>query len=214
MNIKELALPDGPIGVSVSGGADSAILLYFLMKHHKHKIYIVTVAARNKYLRSSKKSLDVVAKIVELTENEDYEHRIRYVNEQTRDTLFDELAQLYNSGSIIKFYTGVTANPPDEVTFSREHFSSLTTEDEERTPSQVRSINIGQAVVTPWTNIDKKVIARMFENEGLLDKLFPLTSSCEWYENMPYTAGIDPYKDHCGKCWWCEERLWGFGRLV
>ena len=174
VNIEELALPDGPIGVSVSGGADSALLLYLLMKHHKHKIYIVTVAARDKYLRNPKKSLDVVAKIIELTENENYEHRIKYVNQQSMDTLFNELYQLYNSGSIIKFYTGVTANPPDEVTFSREHFSSLTAEDGERTPNQVRSINIGQAVVTPWTNIDKKAIAQMFENEGLLDTLFPL----------------------------------------
>ena len=44
----EIELPEGPIGVSVSGGADSAILLYFLMKYHKHKIYITTLADRSK----------------------------------------------------------------------------------------------------------------------------------------------------------------------
>lgn len=210
----EIELPEGPIGVSVSGGADSAILLYFLMKYHKHKIYITTLADRSKYLRNPKKSLDVVAKIVELTKNENYEHMIRYVNQQTEENLFKDLTFLIENKQIIKFYQGVTANPPDDILHSNKHFSTLTTENHERNPNEFR-VTDTTSMTRPWTNIDKKIIAKMYKNEGLLETLFPLTGSCEWQEHMPYiNNGVDPYKDYCGKCWWCEERLWGFNRLI
>jgi len=41
----------------------------------------------------------------------------------------------------------------------------------------------------------------------LLDSLFPITRTCE--ENA-YDPTIVP---HCGECVWCQERLWGFGKL-
>ena len=211
----EIELPEGPIGVSVSGGADSAILLYFLMKYHKHKIYITTLADRSKFIRNPKKSLDIVAKVVELTENENYEHKIKYVNQQNDKNIFKDLITMHENGTIINFYQGITANPPDEITFNKEYFSSLTTEDKIRSPNFIRTIDVdGGFMVRPWTNIDKKAIAQMYIDEGLLDILFPLTGSCEWQEHMPFTEGVNPYTEYCGKCWWCEERIWGFGRIV
>lgn len=209
----EFELPNGPIGVSVSGGADSAILLYFLMKYHKHKIYITTLADRSKFIRNPKKSLDVVAKVVELTGNENYEHKIKYVDQQNDENLFKDLKTMYDNGTIVRWYQGITANPSDEITFGNEYFSSLTSENKMRSPNIIRSID-DNSMVRPWTNIDKKAIAQMYINEGLIDILFPLTGSCEWQEHMPYTEGVDPYTEYCGKCWWCEERIWGFGRII
>ena len=54
--------------------------------------------------------------------------------------------------------------------------------------------------------MDKKDIARLYEEEGILDDLFPLTRSCENDDTLDY---------HCGFCWWCDERKWAFnGRLT
>ena len=39
-----------------------------------------------------------------------------------------------------------------------------------------------------------------------LGVLFPVTRSCELKGKLEYYG-------HCGKCWWCEERQWGFDQL-
>ena len=54
-------------------------------------------------------------------------------------------------------------------------------------------------------NIDKKGVAELYDYFGLMDTLFPLTRSCEDW--------TDDFSAHCGKCWFCLERLWGFGKL-
>jgi hypothetical protein len=56
----------------------------------------------------------------------------------------------------------------------------------------------------PWVNLNKKDIAAMYTELGLLENLLPRTRSCE-NENHPGS--------HCGKCFWCGERKWAFGYL-
>jgi len=60
----------------------------------------------------------------------------------------------------------------------------------------------------PWKNFTKKDLANLYEVHDLLDTLFPLTRSCEGEaeETMNFTK-------HCGRCWWCQERMWAFGKL-
>ena len=48
---------------------------------------------------------------------------------------------------------------------------------------------------------------------GIVDELFPLTRSCESEEKGQQMLDGGP-EEHCGKCWWCLERQWAFGRLV
>jgi len=50
----------------------------------------------------------------------------------------------------------------------------------------------------------------MYTELDVMDSLFPVTRSCEWKESM---GGDDPGLEHCGTCWWCEERLWAFNKL-
>ena len=59
----------------------------------------------------------------------------------------------------------------------------------------------------PLINVDKKGVAEHYSRLGVLEDLFPLTRSCE--EDNVYT-----FEEHCGDCWFCRERKWGFGRLV
>lgn len=205
----QIPIIDEPIGINVSGGADSALLLYYLMKYYKSKIYIVTLADRSKFLRNSKKSIDVVSKCSELTGNTNFEHTIQYADKQLPEVLFNGLELLLKNKVIKLKFNGITANPPDNVLAT---FKTPTKEHELRNPMVYRD-PISKFRIVPWTNIDKKVIAELYIKEGLIDTLFPLTNSCEWDGSTSFNKGTNPYVDHCGQCWWCEERYWGFNRL-
>jgi 7-cyano-7-deazaguanine synthase in queuosine biosynthesis len=72
----------------------------------------------------------------------------------------------------------------------------------------------------PWANTDKQGIAKMYREEKLIDSLLPVTRSCEYDPTSDYYYANtwprwgdeirDPYLEHCGECWWCKEREWGF----
>jgi 7-cyano-7-deazaguanine synthase in queuosine biosynthesis len=69
----------------------------------------------------------------------------------------------------------------------------------------------------PWANTNKKGIAEMYRDENLIDSLVPVTRSCEWDPKCEYydvIGTVDPGLGHCGECWWCKEREWGFDQVV
>lgn len=214
--INDVCIPiiDEPIGISVSGGADSIILLYFLMKYHKFKIHIFTLADKSKYFRNSKKCIHAIYECATITNNFNFEHHITYTDKQTHGNLFNTMQQYIDSNKIYLGYHGITANPPEEVLEDKNIFSTKTSENIFRNPNVKKEILFGNKRCRPWINIDKKIIHQMYRENNLLDRLFPLTSSCEWFEGLPFDQTVDPYIDHCGHCWWCEERKWGFGCLV
>jgi 7-cyano-7-deazaguanine synthase in queuosine biosynthesis len=187
------------IGISCSGGADSSLLLYLLMKHAECPIHIFTCANEYKKYSSINSSINVIKKCIELTDNKNIFHHTHFVEQQTTDNFY-----LYSHFKLIKIlYTAITKNPPVEIT---SKFKENSTEDWERNPDQHRDLyHRNNSIYTPFHRVDKKSIAEMYKELNLLDTLFPLTRSCE---NIMLTEG------HCGECWWCEERLWGFGRLT
>ena len=73
--------------------------------------------------------------------------------------------------------------------------------------------------ILPFVHQDKKEgTAAMYAEMGVTDDLLPLTYSCE--EHRPSEKQklgiVDGYQEysHCGKCWFCMERAYAFGRLV
>lgn len=199
----DLEIPENNIGILVSGGVDSALLLYFLLKHSQNKVHIFSLAPRNKFSTNIKHSIDVIHKCAELTDNYNFTHHINYAIEQNRNNLF-ALPQLYlENREIDCCFTGVTKNPPLEILLT---FGSPNTEDDERNPEVVRNVTDGKWH-TPWTNIDKKDLYMLYKKHHLLYSLFPITRSCESLEQQYLGT-------YCGTCWWCKERLWGFGKLV
>lgn len=199
-----LDLYSKPVGICVSGGADSALLLYLLMLHKTSPLHIFTFAGENKKLKNPKASIDVISKVASVTNNYDFEQHILYGPYQTRENLSQLPLQYLESGQIDKVYTGRTKNPPAEVMAT---FHDKNSENDERDPTVVRPFYSG-SYYRPWTNLDKKDIAAIYRHYDLMDSLFPFTRSCEWLN--PETHGDEPDFEHCGKCWWCEERAWGF----
>ena len=202
--------PAGPISVLVSGGADSALLLYYLMSQHTDTIHIYTMSPENKGGKNAKRVPDIIKWCSERTNNTNYTHITKTVPEQSSPMLFDDVNQWIANGKVTALNSGVTANPPADVVASLKtpHGQS-----EDRDPLIQRPTHYpDNSSYFPFYNIDKQKMADLYRKDDLID-LFNLTSSCEWMAPGPYRDGIDPETEHCGYCWWCEERIWGFGRL-
>ncbi len=71
-------------------------------------------------------------------------------------------------------------------------------------PTNKKEISVDTRVYVPFANLNKKNIAGIYKELGVEKSLFIKTRSCETEDHYP---------GHCGKCWWCHERLWAFGYL-
>lgn len=203
-NTVTIDIVDGPVGLIASGGTDSSLLMYILMKEHSEPLHIFTCSSNFKGRANAVVVPTVIEKCIQLTKNINIIHHNFYVDIQDKDNLFGYPAQFLNEGKINILYTGVTANPPNKVA---DKFHDVNTENDERDPTILRSTwSKDKKIHVPFTNIDKKEVAKIYRELGLLKSLFPRTRSCEKIETLEYY-------DHCGSCWWCDERLWGFGKL-
>lgn len=60
----------------------------------------------------------------------------------------------------------------------------------------------------PYANVDKKFVADIFKKNNLMNSLFKLTGSC--VGSFKQTKG---FTEPCKTCWWCHEKNWAFGEF-
>lgn len=202
--VEDIPVYPGPVGVLVSGGADSALLLYLLLSKYKSKVHVFTVAIGTDEQVDVKASVDVVNACVKITGNINVEHHISYEPKNpTQQKKLKRLARKYlDDNTICDLFLGITSQPPAEVVSSWNNQLLDSTAEmrspEERDPYWKHGFRI------PFINLNKKNIAELYNHYDLLESLLPYTKSC-----------IDPNatdsRYHCGECWWCEERKWAFG---
>jgi hypothetical protein len=222
---------DGPVGISVSCGADSAILLYWLMTNVQHDLHIYNVIADYRRDILEPPFDAVVAKCAELTGKTNYFVHKSYVPKPPPELLFQTWTKALDNKEIDILYTGLTKFPPDEVYANWEeklpNWHVQLRKDGQVFPEFGVEINIppgtnfsdpplsiggrtidklvmDQRAYSPLVNHNKRSVAKLYSEFGVLNTLYPVTRSCE--NDMHPNA-------HCGKCWWCNERLWGFGYL-
>ena len=112
---------------------------------------------------------------------------------------------------------GMTANPPKEIRlqfakYAKERFPeiSYSQRELERIQGETRrdnkdKPNITYNVYQPWLNVNKRFVAGIYKEEGLMKELFPMTRSC--------VGGANQTKDFtawCWQCFWCYEKAWAF----
>ena len=112
---------------------------------------------------------------------------------------------------------GMTANPPKEIRmafakYAKERFPEInySPRDLERIQGETRrdnkdKPNITYNVYQPWLNVNKRFVAGIYKEEGLMKELFPMTRSC--------VGGANQTKDFtawCWQCFWCYEKAWAF----
>jgi hypothetical protein len=200
------------VGIKISGGIDSALLFYLLSKYKKTerpdiKIFPITGIVRTRpwqYIKATDIK-NTVASLLDIDKNTFYEeHYVFHMETKTiRSAQGEHLKRLYVEEMIDCHVWGVTANPPSDVAECM-----IPGRDLKRDPLPNGQPHPTWIVTSynPFSNIDKQGVASIYHSEEVFDKIFPLTRSCE-------IDNVYVYNTPCKrmKCWWCQERKWGFG---
>jgi hypothetical protein len=207
----------GPLGLMCSGGADSALMLYFTLLHSDDPIHVFTLANNPLELKNVTAATAVVNKCVQLTNKHNVVHHVVHMEGNKPDgaQVFAKMIEQVGI-DIAVAQIGVTKNPPRDI---RDKMNQSTSpRDKSRdNPEPTKEFTDGRLrgypyhIYCPWTIHNKQTLANIYKKHNLLNTLFPVTYSCEYYpsdNDLP-----DPGMDHCGNCWWCEERQWAFGRI-
>lgn len=199
--------------VQVSGGIDSALMLYLTAKvfrqvGSKQPIIPISLEVPTK-AKSLKSARAVITKVRELTGYEYLRPGLEFHIPPTRS--YNPFKNRFFSDTVLRMFenfpnsfefNGNTLNPPFNI---RQHFPD---DDCRQMDRDFRTtIYNSPRSAAPHAMNDKSGIVALYKKEGILTELAPLTLSCD--RDM---ADIDDFSLSipCGDCWWCHERAWGF----
>ena len=213
--------PITDIGIWLSGGADSALLCYLLAKKIVDeklavKIHPLTIDYKRPHVAIAKEVVASISSLLFCTEvfadhviyNPPAD--VTWTNAELNEQFHIRNKEHFTTGLIQILYSGITTNPPVEV---QQTFNYGVLHDVElKRGAGVTKTDVVHKIgeegefyeIKPFFNVDKLAIAKLYTDNNLMDTLFPITRSCE----DPSTV-----RGHCGECWWCQERKWGFGLL-
>jgi|688.fasta_scaffold890139_1 7-cyano-7-deazaguanine synthase in queuosine biosynthesis len=194
-------IPDTDLGIFLSGGADSAILLYILAKYSKKNIHTYTNKVLSRFGKQPEYTNKIIEACTKLTDNRNITQHIITV-EQANNASFSKQFNEVLENTNLSLFVGTTALPPLDA---YSEFSSKISDTDymERDPTKQRSTTYKNGrLCLPFFNLNKKDIANIYEHYELTEILFPLTRSCFIEEHQ-----------HCGRCFWCEERKWAFNKI-
>ena len=221
--------------IRLSGGADSALLLWMICdewtKANKPlTVWPITVihGVRNWQSYHAQQVYDFIQEHwpnVNFEPQEawmchdpggipDSKNANNYVDFQER--LIDETVATI--GEYTQVFNGVTANPPEEIgdAFwgSSEVFGEKVWECREKhrdwhcrgSKPEVNDDSKRNILhCCPFVRHHKGHVAELYKKYNLVDTLLPLTRSCEGWDYM-----TDGFTKEGGECWWCMERSWAF----
>lgn len=210
------------IGILVSGGLDSALLLYLTAKtiidnNLEVKIQPISleIPTKAKNLESSRAIISEIRKILdadkiildskEVIMPHEYGTLEGYIAGKKFQFFNDTMTDMYNSEELSFDYNGNTKNPPEHV---RNHFHNNNVKHgREYNRDNPQTIYNGPWSASPHYMIDKSGIINLYIKHGILESVATKTLSCD--QNID-TAIHEKLDIPCGKCWWCDERKWGF----
>ena len=104
---------------------------------------------------------------------------------------------------------GMTRNPPNNE-MSAKHFYNLAERRRDKDQPHIDEYRTGYKdkhfyIYQVYANVDKKFVAGVFQEYGLMETLYPLTRSC-----VGTARQTDNFKHVCNKCFWCAEKAWAF----
>jgi hypothetical protein len=203
------------VGIQLSGGLDSALLLYLTTKAIQKNNLDIKIQPISVFIPSKVKNIAsteaIIEKVRELTGVDFINDGLIFdmpFNETTthdgkKDQFFiNTIRNLFFEDKITFEFNGNTKNPPDEARIGWKN-----DEHRQKNRDAAESIYTSSHSASPHYNMDKADIINLYLKHNIFDEIVPLTCSCD--EN------IDVVHEHelnvpCGSCWWCEERRWGF----
>ena len=211
------------IGVSISGGADSALLAFLICSNTKADIHF-TNQIRMWKTRPWQEyvSVQVIEWFKTRFNNNFFVHKnlippdLEWADKGP--TIIDEYGKLKSGNQIIlrshneyiahkynldAVYGGLNQNPDKEIP------GALADRDEKNITMDPFFIHNGVAICHPFLHVKKDWIIAQYYKHKIEDLLF-LTRSCEGefkgLDYRSYTPG--QYVPTCGECFWCKEREW------
>jgi len=210
------------IGISLSGGADSALLAYLICTQTDAEIHVVTqVRCWKNRPWQRQNSLDVYHWLVDNFPKNKFVRHEGFIppemEEPNTTYITDEYGKTKSGNRIIlrshnefiihnykldAWYSAVTKNP--DVSFE----GALPERDEGVLPTHMKHMGID--VFHPFAQTAKDWIVGQYHQHGI-ESLFDITRSCEGeFEGLDYTTYTPgQVVPTCGKCFWCQERQWG-----
>lgn len=216
------------IAISLSGGADSALLAYLLCKEVKNQeVHIISHVrcwktkpwqeydAKRVYAWLQERfpaihfqrHINFIAPDLEYGDQgpiitDEYGKRVSGDNAEIRG-FAEYICHKYD---IDCYYNGVTRNPRDENLKGMESRDIDRTEDNQHLEFME---HMGRYAAHPFRFISKDEIIKKYKEENIVE-LFNITRSCEgtfdWLDYRNYKPGeLVPV---CNECFWCKERDW------
>ena len=235
-NVNDVMIPFDPawanIGVSVSGGADSALLAYMLcsiitQENLTTDVHVTTnIRCWKTRPWQETNSIDVYNYLQTKFPNINFHRHVNFIPPEMEyadkgPTMVDEYGKqvsgdnielrafaefICHSYDIPVYYNAVTRNPKDV------DFKGMPSRDIEETEENKHlkiMEHMGRLAIHPFRFVDKRWILKQYQEQNRTE-LFNITRSCEGeVEELDYTT----YKNNqkvsvCGKCFWCKEREW------
>lgn len=204
------------IAVSLSGGADSALLTYQLCTLVKDTTIHIISNIRMWKTRPWQKynSLDVFNYFVKKFPNIKFVRHENFIPPEfeglqlgaktgNQITTRSHAEYICIKEGVSAFYAGDTLNPADVTggPVDRNIGSS--------TMQHIRD-HLGGFACQPYSTVHKDYVVSQYETHNIWD-LFDITRSCEGeFEGIDYkTYKPGQVVPICGKCFWCKERQWG-----
>ena len=201
------------VGIQVSGGADSALVLYNLVNCiNDADIYVITGSINTENNFNEKYAKDVVAEVQRLTNTKSIKEHVFKRQKQRgqqagtdpnviyRKSMLHRVAKKYNLDLMLN---GVTMNPPkgilDEGRDKRR---------DKPMPLKIEDEWLLVPVFRPFAQNDKRTIMKQYKKLDIMS-LFAKTWSCEGTIESTQNFTVP-----CGECWWCKERQWAMEEVV
>jgi len=203
------------LGIQVSGGLDSALLLFLTAKAIQDQNLNIKIQPISIFIPTKAKNIvatkAIIEKVRELTGADFINDGLVFnmpleltsTKDGKKDKFFDTtIVQLFNDGIIDFEFNGNTKNPPEHI---RKYFDNDNSRQKNR--DNAESIYNNPWGASPHYNMDKRDIVNLYVKYDLVNELAPLTISCDANTNMIHSKQSTV---PCGQCWWCHERKYGF----
>lgn len=218
------------VAISVSGGADSALLAYLiceLAKEHDTTIHIINhIRCWKTKPWQEEDAYKVYRWLLWKFHHTPFERHVNFIAPELEygnigPNLTDEYGKRVSGDNIQQrayaeyvckkhnidaYYNAVTRNP------RLANFNGMLERDLEPTNDNKHlqhMIHMGVVVSHPFRFTDKSWVVSQYKRLGIMD-LFNVTRSCEGtFDNITYetyTKGQEV--PTCGECFWCKEREW------
>lgn len=202
----------GNLGLKLSGGVDSSLLLFLMAKEISDNGYNCSIFPTTGYKTdtgyNNKKEVDHIIQTVRgmfpnVTIHNS--HELLFSMEivmSTYDTKFDYSENMIPTwidvNNIKYLFHGMTMNPPVE--------SLVEGGIQERSANGSKLIYAevwnNKTLIKPFFDKDKSFVAELYKEHDLLETIFPYTVSC--------IESNDDEPQPCKMCFWCQEKFWAF----